>query len=123
MSFILEHVQRPIAVGEVAQSVGVSERQLRRMFRKQFGKGIAEIINERRFNWAAQHLAGAWTHGTRGVGLIYKRSMIHHKFGRQFKKQFGMTSRANINPIICVSVHYRKQRTLRNRHMRECVVK
>ena len=40
MAFIAEHIQRPISVGEVAQRW--RKRQLRRLFRKQFGKGIVE---------------------------------------------------------------------------------
>ena len=92
--FIASNFDQPgLSVGDVASAVGVSERQLSRVF-ADHGIGVAESIAEVRLAVAHDMLTSTSSSGlsigeiTRRVGYIH----LSH-FSRSFKARYGMTAR------------------------------
>jgi AraC family L-rhamnose operon transcriptional activator RhaR len=54
--FILDNLARPLAVGEIAAQVGLSERHLTRLFRRATGRTPMGYLNQRRVEAAGQLL-------------------------------------------------------------------
>lgn len=107
VSYIDAHRQRAIAARDVAAAAHLSERHLRRLFQAQFGCGIAEVVAERRFNYAAQHLL----HGASARDAAHAIGINDaSQFGRQFKRRFGCTPlayqrRHRVSPSVPMTTH------------------
>jgi AraC-like DNA-binding protein len=92
--FIVSNLDQPgLSVGDVASAVGVSERQLSRVFADQ-GIGVAESIAEVRLAAAYDMLTSTRADGL-SIGEIARRVGYIHlsHFSRSFKAKYGMTAR------------------------------
>ena len=92
--FIDSNLDQPgLSVGDVASAVGVSERQLSRVF-ADHGIGVAESIAEVRLAAAYDMLTSTRADGL-SIGEIARRVGYMHlsHFSRSFKAKYGMTAR------------------------------
>lgn len=92
--FIVSNLDQPgLSVGDVASAVGVSERQLSRVF-ADHGIGVAESIAEVRLAAAHDMLTSTRADGL-SIGEIARRVGYRHPshFSRSFKARYGTTAR------------------------------
>lgn len=87
--YILEHLEEPCPVGEVAAAMTVSREHLTRIFRDQLGQGPAEYIRRRKLRLAGHLLRETGL----GSGEIAARLGFDNAttFIRAFKRHTGMT--------------------------------
>lgn len=92
--FITSNLEQPgLSVGDVASAVGVSERQLSRVF-ADHGIGVAQSIAEIRLATAHDILTSTRADGF-SIGEIANRVGYRHlsHFSRSFKARYGTTAR------------------------------
>ena len=85
------NLERPVAVAELAASVGLGERQLRRLFEQQLGTTVVAAMRDRRLDTACKLLAMRLPVATvaQRVGIGSAAS-----FARQFRHRYGLSPRA-----------------------------
>jgi transcriptional regulator GlxA family with amidase domain len=87
-----QNLAAPLSVGELAQRVGVSERQLDRMFKREFGTGPATIYRRMRCEY------GHWLLLSTELSVLEVASRAGFvdggHFTRAFRSQFGTTPSA-----------------------------
>ncbi|NRA36854.1 MAG: helix-turn-helix transcriptional regulator [Planctomycetes bacterium] len=91
MSYIRRHARQAPSVQEISQTVGLSERQLRRRFQQSYGCGIVDAINRCRLE-EARHLLlmhNSVSATAEAVGIASPAM-----FSRLFKEAFGCTPSA-----------------------------
>ena len=86
MAYIRRHCRDSPAVARVAESVGLSERQLRRRFKERFSIGLVDAINRARLDEARSLLLmqASVSAAAEAVGIASPAM-----FSRLFKKAFG----------------------------------
>ena len=91
MRWIAAHVEQPLRVTDVAEAVHVSERTLRRLFRRAAGRGVLEVIHEQKMTFACHQLMMRFP-----VGEVSERCAMESPahFSRLFKRQFGLSPKA-----------------------------
>ena len=87
LAYIDKNLGRKLVLSEVAASVGVSERTLRRRFQSQAGSTFLDEVNHRRMRWAAHRLLMGF-----GVGEVaeYVGFTGPGQFTRAFSRAFGL---------------------------------
>ncbi|MBD3243214.1 MAG: AraC family transcriptional regulator [Chitinivibrionales bacterium] len=88
LDYLERHVREPFAMADVAKQACCSGRHLRRVFRRETGRGLLQTINERRMHLAAQHLLMRFT--VTQVADAFGMSSVAH-FSRLFKRVHGVS--------------------------------
>ncbi|MEM1060063.1 MAG: AraC family transcriptional regulator, partial [Verrucomicrobiota bacterium] len=85
---ISAHVGDPLRAADVATAVHASERTLRRLFRRHLGRGVLELIHERKLAYACQQLLMRFP-----VSEVAERCAMDSPahFSRLFKQRFGIS--------------------------------
>lgn len=86
--FITANSGRPLSVRELANASGLSERQLRRLFKSQFGCGVSERIADARIR-RAKHFLGMRFSVRETARMIGESSQA--QFCRLFKRRVGVS--------------------------------
>jgi len=100
MEYIEKHLYEPLALTDIAQSVGVSSGALQQRFRRNLGLPIGNFILSRKLSIACDLLVNSDTSIADIAELLCFADTSH--FCRVFKKKYQMTP-----------LHYRK--VLKNR--------
>lgn len=90
LAYVDRHLDRPLAVAEIAASVGLGERQLRRLFERQLGTTVVAAVRERRLDQACRLLAMRMP-----VAAVAERVGIGSaaSFARQFRQRYRTSPR------------------------------
>lgn len=92
--FVRSNIGQPgLSVGDIANAVGISERQLARIF-SDHDIGVAEYVSDTRLSLAHEMLSSARMDGLT-IGQIARRTGYQHPshFSRSFKAKYGATAR------------------------------
>jgi len=85
--FIQKNFNRKITVQDIAEHVGIGEKTLQRVFKRQYQKGIQEYQVEVRMEKAKEHLeSGRKTIKQVAYLIGYKRQS---SFSKRFQRVFG----------------------------------
>jgi AraC-like DNA-binding protein len=85
-----EHEDRPIHVSELAASIGVSERTLRRVFKKYYGIGPREYLLLRQLNKVRRKLLASDRDETTVTDVLTHWGVWEFgRFSGRYKRQFG----------------------------------
>jgi AraC-like DNA-binding protein len=89
--FIREHLSESVMLAEIARHVGLSQRQLQRLFRRAFGLTIQQFIIQSRIQAATHEL----THSNRAIADIALSLGFSDQsaFTNQFRRVTGMPPR------------------------------
>jgi AraC-like DNA-binding protein len=94
MEFMLERLDQPVTVGEVAQACGTSARSLQEAFRRDLGTSPLQWLRAQRLERAHALL----TSGARGLSVTdvaYRCGFLHlGEFGSAFRARYGTTPSA-----------------------------
>lgn len=89
VEFMEANLQRSVAVAEIAERSGISERQLQREFHKAFSMSVMEYFVRTRLNRAAKAMQQP---GARSVDVAHDFGFADQSaFTRAFRKVFGTT--------------------------------
>ena len=90
LDYINGHLQNRLTPSDLAGAIGVSPRQLRRLFRLHLGGTVVAEINRRKMNSAANHLLMRFP----VTEIAYRYGMEHpSQFTRAFKQAIGVSPR------------------------------
>lgn len=88
LRYVDRHLERPLEVAEIAASVGLGERQLRRRFERHLGTTVVGAVRDRRLDAACKLLAMrmpvAAVAAQVGIGSAAG-------FARQFRRRYGLS--------------------------------
>ncbi len=89
ITYIMDHINRPFTVAELADNMGISERYLRRLFKLQTGKSPREYISDLRLNMAKDMLlTGSFSVKEIAYSLGFQNSYYFSRFFKERTNQY-----------------------------------
>ncbi len=88
--YLMAHLADPVSLAQVAGAAGVSERSLRREYKKRFGVTVMEFLRQRRLESVHQALQSAEPGETTVTDVAIRFGFSHlGRFSGSYRQAFG----------------------------------